>query len=37
LAALVMEAVKTSEKLANFHQFTLRYNLEDSHLLKNAI
>jgi hypothetical protein len=30
--ALMMEAARTSETLANFYQTTRRYNPEDSHL-----
>jgi hypothetical protein len=32
LIALMMEAARTSETLANFYQITRRYNPEDSHL-----
>jgi hypothetical protein len=32
LIALMMEAARTSETLANFYQTTRRYNPEDSHL-----
>jgi hypothetical protein len=31
--ALMLEAARTSETLANFYQTTWRYNPEDSHLL----
>jgi hypothetical protein len=34
--ALMMEAARTSETLANFYQTTRRYNPEDSHLQLNA-
>jgi hypothetical protein len=33
LIALMMEAARTSETLANFYQTTRRYNPEDSHRL----
>jgi hypothetical protein len=32
IIALMMEAARTSETLANFYQTTRRYNPEDSHL-----
>jgi hypothetical protein len=32
LAALMMEAARTSETLVNFYQTTRHYNPEDSHL-----
>jgi hypothetical protein len=32
MAALMMEAARTSETLVNFYQTTRRYNPEDSHL-----
>jgi hypothetical protein len=32
MIALMMEAARTSETLANFYQTTRRYNQDDSHL-----
>jgi hypothetical protein len=32
LIAMMMEAARTSETMANFYQTTWRYNPEDSHL-----
>jgi hypothetical protein len=32
LIALMMDAVQTSKTLVNSHQYTWRYNPEDSHL-----